>query len=296
MKPVVAPSRARPEAAGGGPVDPPAGQPLVRMAAADGVATITLARPRMRNALVPELLLDLCVALETAGRRDDVRCVLLLAEGDAFSIGLDLRRLAREMRGSGLQPYAAELVGLLNQAMLTLMRLRQPVVAAAHGRVEGAALGLLLASDLVVAAEDTSFGAGYAVSGLSPDGGWTALLPRVAGSRRAGAGLLLDRAISAAQARDWGLVNDLVPAHELASSALGIARRIAASPSATVRNAKRMLRGDVTEVETALEAERRGFIEAIGGAEARERILRLLEGASAYPDDGVSPGREGAGT
>lgn len=294
MKPAGHVAQPRMIQADAGPAEPH-DHPLVRLAAAGGVATVTLARPEMRNALVPELLLDLCVALETAGRREDVRCVLLRAEGEAFSIGLDLRRLEREMRGSGLQPYAAELAGLLNQAMLTLMRLRQPVVAAAHGRVEGAALGLLLASDLVVAAQDTSFSAGYAVSGLSPDGGWTVLLPRVAGSRRAGAGLLLDRTISAAQAGDWGLVNDLVPAHELGQSALEIARRIAASPSATVRNAKRMLRGDIAELETALEAERRGFIEAIGAADARARILDLLAGASAYPDDGVPPGRKGAG-
>jgi 2-(1,2-epoxy-1,2-dihydrophenyl)acetyl-CoA isomerase len=290
VKPPAAAVHARPASGGAGRAEPPAGQPLVRLGASGGVATVTLARPRMRNALVPELLLDLCVALETAGRRDDVRCVLLLAEGDAFSIGLDLRRLAQEMRGPGLAAYGAELVGLLNQAMLTLMRLRQPVVAAAHGRVGGAALGLLLAADLVVAAEDTRFSAGYAVSGLSPDGGWTALLPRVAGARRAGAGLLLDRAISAAEARDWGLVTELVPADALLPSALGIACRIAASPPATVRNAKRMLQGDVAEVEAALEAERRGFIEAIGSLDARERILRLLEDAPHYPGDTHGPG------
>lgn len=291
--PPPAAARVRPASGGAGRADPPPGQPLVRLGASEGVATITLARPWMRNALVPELLLDLCVALETAGRRDDVRCVLLLAEGDAFSIGLDLRRLAQEMRGPGLAAYAAELVGLLNQAMLTLMRLRQPVVAAAHGRVGGAALGLLLAADLVVAAEGTGFSAGYAVSGLSPDGGWTALLPRVAGARRAGAGLLLDRAIGAAEARDWGLVTELVPGEALVPSALGIARRIAASPPATVRNAKRMLQGDAAEVEAALEAERRGFIEAIAGTDARERIQRLLDDAPAYPDDsGTPPGHD----
>ena len=105
-----------------------------------------------------------------------------------------------------------------------------------------------------------------------------------------GAGLLLDRAISAAEARDWGLVTELVPADALLPSALGIACRIAASPPPTVRNAKRMLQGDVAEVEAALEAERRGFIEAIGSLDARERILRLLEDAPHYPGDTHGPG------
>lgn len=262
-----------------------AGRSLVRLGTGAGVATVTLARPRMRNALVPELLLDLCVALETAGRRDDVRCLLLLAEGEAFSIGCDMRRLAREMQGPGLQAYAAELVGLLNQAMLTLMRLPQPVVAGVHGAVEGGALGLVLAADVVVAAEDARLSAGYSGAGFSPDGGWTALLPRLAGQRRAGAGLLLDQSITAAQARDWGVVTEVVPAAELQSAARSAARRIAQSPPATMRSAKRMLQSGLDEVEAALEEERLRFIETVTGAEAREGVARFLAAVADYPSD-----------
>lgn len=267
-----------------GPTEPH-DHPLVRLAAAGGVATVTLARPEMRNALVPELLLDLCVALETAGRRDDVRCLLLRAEGEAFSIGLDLRRLAHEMRGPGGAAYAAELLGLLNQAMLTLMRLRQPVVAAVHGRIGGAALGLLLGADLAVACQDARFSAGYRASGLPPEGGWTALLPRVAGIRRAGAGVLLDREIGATEALDWGLVTEVAPARTFASTALDIARRIVASPSAAMHSTKRMLLGDLAAVELALEAERRAFVDAIADLEVRERILRFLQRTPEYPDE-----------
>src|SRR5690606_5687236 len=110
---------------------------LVRVAHAGPVATLTLARPAMHNALVPDLLLDLCVALEQIGRRSETRAVVLAAEGEAFSIGGDMRRFAAEMAGATLQTYAAELVGLLNQAVLALLRLPQPVVAAVHGHVTG---------------------------------------------------------------------------------------------------------------------------------------------------------------
>ena len=264
------------------------GAPLVRLAAAAGVATVTLARPSMRNALVPEMLLDLCVALETAGRREDVRCLLLQADGADFSIGPDLRRLAREMSGPGLQAYAAELAGLLNQAMLTLMRLTQPVVARVHGRVEGLALGLVLAADVVIAGEDARFTAGQPGAGLAPGGGWTALLPRLAGARRAGAGLLLEREIGAREARDWGVVTELAPAAGLDAHAAAAARRIAQASPAAMRNAKRTLLGDLADAEAALEAERLRFVEATCEAEARERVDRFLRAHPAYPDEGAA--------
>lgn len=280
-----APAASGPARRPGEAADAPGGAPLVRLAAGGGVATVTLARPAMRNALVPEMLLDLCVALETAGRREDVRCVLLQAEGDDFSIGPDLRRLALEMRGPGLQGYAAELAGLLNQAMLTLMRLTQPVVARVHGRVEGLALGLVLAADVVIAGEEARFTAGQPGSGLAPGGGWTALLPRLAGARRAGAGLLLEREILAREARDWGIVTEVASAADLQLQALAAARRIADASPAAMRSAKRTLLADLADAEAALEAERQRFVEAICTAEARERVDRFLLANPAYPDE-----------
>lgn len=272
----------------GGAAQAAGGAPLVRLAAVSGVATVTLARPSMHNALVPEMLLDLCVALETAGRREDVRCLLLQADGPEFSIGADLRRLAREMSGPGLQAYAAELAGLLNQAMLTLMRLTQPVVARVHGRVDGLALGLVLAADVGIAGEDARFTAGQPGAGLAPGGGWSALLPRLAGARRAGAGLLLEREIGALEACDWGIVTEVLPGAALQAHAVEVARRIARASPAAMRNAKRTLLGDLAEAEAALEAERLHFIEAICETEARERVDRFLRANPAYPDDGAA--------
>lgn len=256
---------------------------LVRVAVASGVATVTLARPAMHNALVPELLLDLCVALETAGRRDDVRCVLLAAEGEAFSIGGDMRRFEAMMAGPQLRAYSAELVGLLNQAMLTLLRLPQPVVVALHGLVTGGSLGLVLAADLVVAAHSAKIKAHYASAGFSPDGGWTALLPRLVGARRAAAGLLLNRTIDAAGALAMGLVTDVVPQRDVGRAAEAAAARIAGAPVTTMRNAKRLVWGDLAPIEAALEAERLAFIEAIGGDEARAGVPRFLRAFGEYP-------------
>lgn len=258
--------------------------PSVRLVHAGAVSTVTLARPSMRNALVPDLLLDLCVSLEEIGRRDETRAVVLAAEGDDFSIGADLRRFAREMQGSALASYSAEYAGLLNQAIVSLLRLPQPVVGAAHGEVGGAAIGLVLGCDVVVAAHDSRFDPHYARAGFTPDGGWTALLPQVVGRRRASACLLLDRALPADEALDCGLVTQLAAPEQVAALAHEIALRIAAAPSATMREGKRLLAGDLDVVEQALEAERERFVATVGGADAREGVARFLRFRASYPD------------
>ena len=260
---------------------------LVRVAHAGPVATLTLARPGMRNALVPDLLLDLCVALEQIGRRAETRAVVLAAEGEAFSIGGDMRRFAAEMAGPALQTYAAELVGLLNQAVLALLRLPQPVVAAVHGHVTGGSLGLVLACDLVVMADDAVFKAHYATAGFTPDGGWTALLPRLVGARRAAACLLLNRSLGARQALDWGVVNELAPAGDVAAAAQQAAERIAASPEATMRAAKRLLGPEsaLAGIEAALEAERQRFVAAVVEPAARDGVADFLRRFTGYPDE-----------
>jgi 2-(1,2-epoxy-1,2-dihydrophenyl)acetyl-CoA isomerase len=260
---------------------------LVRVAHAGPIATVTLARPGMRNALVPDLLLDLCVALEQIGRRAETRVVVFTADGDAFSIGSDMRRFAAEMAGPALQTYAAELVGMLNQAVLALLRLPQPVVAAVHGRVAGGALGLVLACDLVVMAEEAVFEAPYASTGFTPDGGWTVLLPRLVGARRAAACLMLDRSMSAGQALDWGLANVLVPAGEARAEARRAAEHIAAAPEVTMRAAKRLLGPEaaLADIEHALEAERQRFVAAIGEPAARAGVADFLDRFGGYPDE-----------
>jgi len=243
-----------------------------------GVAVLTLARPASGNALVPDLLLDLCVALEAIARRDDVRAVVLAAEGRSFSSGGDMRRFAAEMRGPGLQTYSAELVGLLNQAIVALLRLPQPAVAAVDGPVLGGSIGLVLACDVVVASRRAVFRAHHARAGFAPDGGWTAMLPRVVGARRAAGVFLLDREIDAAEAFDWGIVTTLVEPGTALAEADALARRIAAAPVATMRAGKRLLHGDLADVEAALEAERVAFVAEVGGPEARACVPRLAEG------------------
>ncbi|HMM48022.1 MAG TPA: enoyl-CoA hydratase/isomerase family protein, partial [Miltoncostaeaceae bacterium] len=166
-----------------------AGFLVLRGAVSDSNARIT---PAARAALDPPTGGMLGTPTNTLilgvdARRGETRAVVLAADGEGFPIGGDMRRFAAEMAGPALQTYAAELVGLLNQAVLALLRLPQPVVAAVHGHVTGGSLGLVLACDLAVMADDAVLKAHYATAGFTPDGGWTALLPRLVGTRRAAA-------------------------------------------------------------------------------------------------------------
>ncbi|MGD9944160.1 MAG: enoyl-CoA hydratase/isomerase family protein [Burkholderiaceae bacterium] len=252
-------------------------RPQLRLTHHGAVASIALARTRAREARVPDLLLDLCVALEEIGRRAETRAIVLAADGEAFAIGSDLRRLTHETSGEALETYSAEFVGLLNQAILALLKSPQPVVAAVKGAVTGGAIGLVLASDVVIAGDSAVFRAQSVAAGLTPDGGWTALLPRLVGGRRAAACLLLDRAVPAADALMWGLVTEVVPDAQVEQAARDAAGRIAAAPVNAIREGKRLLAADLDQVERALEAERRSFVAAIGQAETRAHVARFLQ-------------------
>ncbi|BDU73689.1 enoyl-CoA hydratase/isomerase family protein [Mesoterricola silvestris] len=256
---------------------------LVRLEVAGGIAHLTLCRAGMHNALVPELLEALLGALGEV--RDDprARAVVLAAEGPAFSIGGDMRRFQRE-RGD-LQAYSSRLVGLLNEAILALVDLPQPVVAAVHGLVTGGSLGLVLAADFVYLTPRVALKAHYTTAAFGPDGGWTALAPRLAGLRRAASALMLNRTIRADDAVEWGLATEVVPADALLDTATATAQRLASFPAGTLRAAKDLLWGDRAALAAALEGERRHFLDLVARPEAIEGVDAFLRDFHDYPHD-----------
>ncbi|OHC72931.1 MAG: hypothetical protein A3H93_00095 [Rhodocyclales bacterium RIFCSPLOWO2_02_FULL_63_24] len=257
---------------------------LVRIERSADVARVVLCRTGMHNALVPELLAELLGALAELKSDADCRVVILAASGPAFSIGGDMRRFQRESELGALRAYGDALVGQLNQAILALIDLPQPVVAEVHGIVTGGSIGLVLAADLVLLAPQTVFKAHYATAGFGPDGGWTALASRLAGRRRAAAALLLNRSIRADEAVAWGLASDIVAADALQESAAAAARKMAAYPQGTLRAAKRLLWGDRAQLAADLEAERVRFVELISAPEALAGIDGFLRDFGNYPD------------
>jgi 2-(1,2-epoxy-1,2-dihydrophenyl)acetyl-CoA isomerase len=239
------------------------------------VAEVVLDRPQRHNALVPELVDALHDALETVSRDPDVRAVVLRGNGRSFSTGGDVRGL---LEADDLRAYAHHLVSRLNECILALYRLPVPVVCLVQGLVTGGALGLILASDVVILDEGATITPWYGAVGFSPDGGWTALAPGVIGRGRTAEMLFTNRTLTAGEAQSWGLASRVVPLDALAEVGRVTAERIARLRPGALHAARRLLNDDEAVLASRLAAERDAFVERIVTDEARAGMEAYLEG------------------
>lgn len=238
------------------------------------IAIVTLNRPERHNSLIPELLSDLVVTVEELGRAPDVRAMVLQANGRSFSTGGDVRAFYDHK--PALETYSKQVVGLLNQAIISFITLPFPIVAAVHGIVTGGSIGLVLASDVVLVAPEATFTPFYATVGFSPDGGWTAMIPSLIGTRRAADVLLLDRPITATEAVNWGIANRVVSGDMIREMARTTAAAVARQVPGSVRRSKMLLWGNPDTLAARLEEERRNFIQQILTPEAQEGMAAFL--------------------
>lgn len=171
------------------------------------ISTLTLARPERRNALSMQLMGEVTAAL--SGLPDSAQVVVIAADGPAFSAGHDLGEMVDREPG-----FYAELFDRCTVMMETIHRIPQPVIARVHGVATAAGCQLVASCDLVVAADVATFATPGVKIGLFCS---TPMVPisRAVGRKRALEMLLTGEPIDAATARDWGLVNRVVPAAEL---------------------------------------------------------------------------------
>ena len=238
------------------------------------VALLRLNRPDAANTIdldMARALLESALALQAdAG----VRAVVLTGAGSSFCFGGDLRGMVAH--GGAITPFLRELTAVLHAALAQFARMDAPLVAAVNGTTAGAGVGLVALADLAVVAESAKFSLAYTGVALTPDGGTSFLLPRIVGTKRAMELLLTNRAITAAEARDWGLVNEVVPDAEVLTRALAIAERLAAGPVGAFGKTKRLIAAanGALEAHMALEGE---TIALQGGtAEGQEGIQAFL--------------------
>jgi len=223
----------------------------------DGVATIALDRPERINALTFEVYAELRDTFRALADEAQVRAVVLRGEGPrGFCSGGDVKDIiaelfARDMRG--LIEFT-RMTGALVHAIRTT---RPPVIAALHNVVCGAGAVIALACDMRIAAPDTRLAFLFPKVGLSgADMGAAWLLPRVVGLGRATELLLTGEFVDAERAERIGLINRVVPADELRSTAHDIARSLAEGPAFAHAMTKRMLDYEAhLDFSTAIEAE-----------------------------------------
>ena len=224
-----------------------------------GVATLALNRPEVLNAFNGQLHEDLHAALDNAAEDEEIRCVVLRGEGRGFSAGADLRGENLQQDGDEAPDLGEYLRKTYSKTITKITSMEKPVIAALHGPVYGAGVGLALACDLRVAAESVEFSVAFIKIGLMPDAGVSFFLPRVVGLGRAMEMSLLGSAVEAEEALRTGLVNKVVSDDALLDEAGTFAEHLATMPTRTLGQIKQVLHASFeSDLETALEKEAEG--------------------------------------
>lgn len=250
--------------------------PTVLFEVRDGVARVTLNRPKAANSINLNLARELLSAATRCDEDPSVRAAVITGTGNTFCVGGDLRSFAAQ--GERLPRHLREVTTNLHAAVSRLVRMDAPVIAAVNGTAAGAGMSLACACDLVLAVESARFTMAYTKVGLTPDGSSTYFLPRLVGLRRALELTLTNRVLSAYEAFDWGIVSQVVADGELEARTDALASDLASSATATLGASKRLLHGGwYGSLETQLEHEGRTISDASRTADGKEGVAAFLE-------------------
>jgi 2-(1,2-epoxy-1,2-dihydrophenyl)acetyl-CoA isomerase len=251
--------------------------PPIRLARpAPGLATLTLNRPAVYNALDLASMIELQKATLALAEDPSVRVVLVQGEGPAFSGGGDLSFFST--RQDDPSAMLEDIGRALNPAILALRRMSAIVVMSVHGSVAGGSVGLMLAGDIVIAASDTRFNLAYAKMGGSPDAGASWFLPRVAGHGAAIELFALSDTFMAERAAQLGLVNHVVAPAEREAFTQRLVGRLLAAPAVTLANVKRLVtQAQTSELAPHLEEEIAAYARACRSPGFREGVAAFLE-------------------
>lgn len=243
----------------------------------DGVARLRLNRPEASNAVDVDNLKVLHEAFLRCHAEPGVRVVLLSGEGKHFCTGGDVKSFAS--KGEGLPDHLRAATAWLQVATSAMIQLKAPVIAAVQGYAAGGAgFGFVCAADLVVAADTAKFFSGAVRVGMAPDAGTTVTLTQIVGLKKAMDLLLTNPTLTAAEARDLGIVNRVVPEADLESEALALARTIAAQPPLATAATKRLVWGGLgASVDQRFAEEARVVSELSGTEDSREALAAVIE-------------------
>ncbi len=238
----------------------------------DGVATVTLNRPDVMNALSSRMRAEITDAVIRAGR--EARVVVLTGSGRAFCSGQDL--------GDGGSAADLDLERTLREEYVPMLRAifdcPVPTISAVNGAAAGAGANLALLADVVIASESAFFMQAFTRIGLIPDAGGTWFLPRQVGLARAmGAALFADK-IPARQAADWGMIYEVVADEQFTAHWKARAAHLAHGPTEAYARVKKAIRGSFDndlEAQLSLEAELQG--ECGKTRDFREGVVAFLE-------------------
>jgi len=242
----------------------------------DQVGVITFNRPDAANAMSPECAAELNdVSLEIEADRN-VRAVVITGAGKMFCAGGDLSAFAAA--GEGARSLILRMTGDLHLGLSRLARNDAPVIAAVNGTAAGAGFSLVMSCDLAISAESAVYTMAYTRAGLSPDGSSTYYMPRKIGDRRSRELMLTNRVLNAAEALQWGVVNQVVADDQVLAESMQLAAELAAGPTQAFGQVKALLNASFDHsLESQMELEARAIAHMITTQDGQEGVNAFLQ-------------------
>ncbi|MCL4127152.1 UNVERIFIED_CONTAM: hypothetical protein GTU68_051008 [Idotea baltica] len=244
----------------------------IRLETANNVATLTLNRPDLKNALNVQMRAEITHAVRAAER--EARVLVIGGAGDAFCSGQDLGDSGNATNLDLERTLRDEYVPMLR----AIFECKIPTISAVHGAAAGAGANLALAADVVIAAEEAFFIQAFTRIGLIPDAGGTYWLPRQMGAAKAMGAALFGDKITGRQAADWGMIYEAVPLATFDTHVASRALHLAAGPTAAYQRVKSSIRNsfaNTLDQQLALEAKLQG--ECGKTRDFQEGVLAFLE-------------------
>ncbi|MBE7638300.1 enoyl-CoA hydratase [Sneathiella sp. P13V-1] len=244
------------------------------------IATLTMNRPDSRNALSLEMRAKLNEAVIDLEADDSIRCVVIKGAGEHFMAGGDVKSFKDfvELDPDNRRKTFEARIHNLTPTLVALRRMKKPVIASVQGAAAGFGLSLAMACDIVIAGESSFYTMGYIGIGATPDGSGSYSLPRIVGLKKAMEIAMLGDRFGAEAAKEYGLINFIVPDDELEAETKKLAERLASGPTFALGKTKELMHASMVnglEQQLALEAE--SFSQCAATEDWAEAIVAFSE-------------------
>ena len=243
----------------------------------DRIAWISIQRPEAFNALNHAAMQEFYAVANRCSCDSSLRAAVLTGVGDkAFCAGGDVGEFAEDPDGVAL--LLQQMTTSLHMAISRLARMNAPLIARVNGVAAGAGLSLVAACDLAISVDTAKYTSAYTSIGLTPDGSSSYFLPRIIGTRRTMELYLTNRTLSAAEALDWGLVNQVVARDALDDTVQQLATKLASGPTLAHGGIKKLLQMSLNDsLDSQMERETRTIIAMSQSADGRQGVQSFAE-------------------
>ena len=243
---------------------------------ADRIAIITLNRPNDANGMNLALTTELAQVAKTCSEDGDVKAVILTGSGKFFCAGGDVKAMHEGERSAG--DTVKQIADQLHLAISIFSRMSAPLISAVNGVAAGAGFSIALSADMVIASENAKFTMAYSKIGLSPDGSSSYFLPRLIGMRKTQELMFTNRVLSAEEALQWGLINQVVADDQLVTQATALAQTfVKGSLTANAAIKQLLVNSFVNDLETQMNLESDTIKACANASDGQEGVASFVE-------------------